>query len=147
MVYYTTSPQETEQLAERFAAVLEAGCFIAFYGDLGAGKTAFMRGLARGLGCGGEQVSSPTFSLMHAYQGGRLPLYHFDLYRIEGGEIERLGFDEIFFDPSCVSAVEWAERLEPADLPPRRIEISIRRLDGDNRSIVFTPVGMQRAAF
>ena len=147
MRFVTHSADETEALGERLAKTLLGGEIIAFTGDLGAGKTAFKRGLARGLGCGGEQVSSPTFSLMHAYQGGRFPLYHFDLYRIEGGEIERLGFDEIFFDSSCVSAVEWAERLEPADLPPRRIEISIRRLDGDNRSIVFKPVGMQLAAF
>ena len=142
MVCYTTSAEETEQVAQRFAAALPAGCFLAFYGDLGAGKTAFMRGFARGLGCPEGQVSSPTFSLMHTYRGGRFPLYHFDLYRIDGAEVERLGFDELFFDPDCVCAVEWAERLLPGDLPPRHIAITIRRLDGDNRSIVLEPIGM-----
>lgn len=140
MLYYTSSYQETAALAARLADKLTSGCFIAFKGDLGAGKTAFVSGLAQALGSN-NRVSSPTFALLNQYTDGRLPLYHFDLYRIEGDEIYSLGFDEIFFDESAIKCVEWSERLSDADMPSKRIEIKILRLDGDNRCFNITPIG------
>ena len=140
MLEYTSSLAQTRQLAQRLAKSLDKGCFIAFNGDLGAGKTAFISGLVKALGCNAP-VSSPTFALMNQYLGGRLPVYHFDLYRIEGDEIYSLGFDEIFYDQSSVKCVEWSERLAEADMPPKRIEITVIRLDGDNRCFSIKPVG------
>ena len=140
MLEYTSSPKQTQELAQRVADRLKKGCFIAFNGDLGAGKTAFISGLVKALGCD-EPVSSPTFALMNQYIGGRLPVYHFDLYRIEGSEIYSLGFDEIFYDDSAIKCVEWSERLLESDMPPKRIEITVIRLDGDNRCFSVKPIG------
>lgn len=125
--------EDTVAAGESFGRSLEKGAFIALYGDLGAGKTAFVRGLAKGLGSV-SAVSSPTFALMHEYLGGRLPLYHFDLYRIRGEEIYSLGFDEYFDDPNCVCAVEWCERLGPEDVPPDAVSVHIEKA-GDARLI------------
>ncbi len=146
MLYYTSSYDDTALVAKRFADKLTTGCFIAFKGDLGAGKTAFVSALAKALGSR-EQVSSPTFALMNQYLDGRLPIYHFDLYRIDGQEIYSLGFDEIFFDESAVKCVEWSERLSSQDMPSKRIEIKILRLDGDNRCFNITPIGYQEGEF
>ena len=85
MTYLTNGPEETEALGERLARRLEAGAVVAYTGDLGAGKTAFTRGLARGLGIG-ERVTSPTFTVVNEYEGGRLPLFHFDMYRLSSSE-------------------------------------------------------------
>ena len=129
MIIKAFNEEETVQAGVRLGAELQSGVFIALYGDLGAGKTAFVRGLAKGLGSE-ALVSSPTFNLMHEYQGGRLPLYHFDLYRIKGEEIYSLGFDEYFEAPGCVCAVEWCERLDESALPPERMEVRIKKADG-----------------
>src|SRR5262245_37940886 len=110
----TRSESETVRVGRELAPRLEAGSVILLHGDLGAGKTAFVRGLAEGLGIAGGEVSSPTFTLMQEYRGGRLTLYHADLYRLnDPREIDDLGLDEIAADG--VLAIEWAEKL------PRRL--------------------------
>ena len=109
------------------------------YGDLGAGKTAFVRGLAEGLGVQRDEVSSPTFTLIQEYRGGRVPLFHVDLYRLnDPREIEDLGLDEIASEG--VMAIEWAEKLVPdARLKPSHYEgaitVRIQHGDGDRREI------------
>src|SRR4029077_15966774 len=106
----TQSEHDTAALGREMAATLRAGDVLLLYGDLGAGKTAFVRGLAEGLGVSSDEVSSPTFTLIQEYRGGRLPLFHVDLYRIEDPrEFDELGLDEIAEDG--VLAIEWAERL------------------------------------
>lgn len=109
------SEQETAAVGRELAASLAAGDIVLLHGDLGAGKTAFVRGLAEGLGVGGDQVSSPTFTLVQEYRGGRLPLFHVDLYRLDDPrEIADLGLDEIAEDG--VLAIEWADKL-PKPVP------------------------------
>jgi tRNA threonylcarbamoyladenosine biosynthesis protein TsaE len=106
----THSPAETEALGEVWGRAAEPGLVIALTGDLGAGKTALVRGLARGLGCAGR-VHSPTFTLVNVYTGGRLPLYHLDLYRLDTPEqVRGAGLAE-YLQPDGVAVIEWAERL------------------------------------
>ena len=106
-VLQSHSEMQTEALAAMLAEQLKAGDVLLLEGDLGAGKTAFVRGLARGLGADETEVSSPTFALLQQYEG-RLPLYHFDLYRLSDMEAAELGFEEYFFG-SGVCAVEWPD--------------------------------------
>ncbi len=109
--FISHSPSETESLGEKFGRAAARGWVIALSGDLGAGKTQFVRGVARGLGCAGR-VHSPTFTLVNEYGGGRLKLFHLDLYRLETpAQILSAGIDE-FLSPEGVSVIEWAERLE-----------------------------------
>ena len=106
----THSEEETAGLGRELAATLSAGDVLLLFGDLGAGKTALVRGLAEGLGVSRDQVSSPTFTLIQEYRGGRLPLFHVDLYRIaDPREFDELGLDDIA--EGGVLAIEWAERL------------------------------------
>ncbi len=131
--FYTNSTAETEALAERMASSLGA-CVIAMTGDLGAGKTAFTRGLARGLGFCGE-VSSPTFAIVHEYIGGRLPLYHFDMYRISGWEdLYSCGYFD-YIEQECILSVEWSENIIAA-LPETCITVDIRRGENENERII-----------
>ena len=110
-IFTVKNPEETEKLAERFAKNAEPGTVIAMNGDLGAGKTTFTKALAKGLGIE-ETVTSPTFNIVKEYRGGRLPLYHFDVYRIEDPEeMYELGYEEYFYGEG-VCAVEWAEKIE-----------------------------------
>ena len=146
MEFMTRSPEETEAVGAALAQQLNSGSVIAYRGDLGAGKTAFVTGLAQGLGSN-EAVSSPTFALLNQYTDGRIPVYHFDLYRINGEEIYSLGFDEMFFDPNVISCVEWSERLSELDMPEKRIEITILKLDGDNRCFSIKPIGYKEGEF
>jgi tRNA threonylcarbamoyladenosine biosynthesis protein TsaE len=113
--FVTRSEEETSAAGERFAGRLRPGAVVLLHGDLGAGKTAFVRGLARGLGASADDVSSPTFTLIQEYRG-RLRLYHVDLYRLTPGEAGELGLEELS-DGNGVVAVEWAERWAeaPAD--------------------------------
>lgn len=106
----TRSEDETREVAATLAAGLRAGAILLLHGDLGAGKTAFVRGLAEGLGVPDDSVSSPTFTLVHEYRGGRLPLHHADLYRLSPGvALEELGLEEAA--DQGVLAIEWPERL------------------------------------
>lgn len=109
----TRTPEETMALGERWAAEAKAGWVIGLSGDLGAGKTQLVKGLARGLGCQGR-VSSPTFGLINEYSGGRLPLAHLDLYRLDTPEqIIGAGLEPYLVQPEGVSVVEWIERWWP----------------------------------
>ena len=109
----TQTELETAAIGRALAASLSAGDVVLLYGDLGAGKTAFVKGLAEGLGAPQDEVSSPTFTLMQEYRGGRLTLFHVDLYRLDDPrEIDDLGLEEIAADG--VLAIEWAEKLPPS---------------------------------
>ena len=130
--FVTRSQEETERLAEALAARLHAGDVLLLSGPLGAGKTAFVRGLARGLGIDADEVSSPTFTLLHDYGGGRLRLFHADLYRLGQGGAADLGLEEAGVDDG-VLAVEWPDRLAHAF--PRTIEIDFTIVDDATREI------------
>lgn len=129
----TNSPGETEAFAEQFAKELKGGEVIAFKGPMGMGKTCFTRGLAKGLGFTG-QVNSPTFALVNEYIGGRLPLYHFDMYRIESWEdLYSCGFFD-YKDSGGIIAAEWSENIEGA-LDEDTITVTIERIDDTTRRI------------
>ena len=128
--HVTRSEAETASVAGALAATLVAGDVILLSGNLGAGKTAFVRGLAEGLGIDAEDVSSPTFTLVHEYRGGRLTLYHVDLYRLEKAATDDLGLEELH---RGVLAIEWPDRLSHQLPGARRVSIEI--LDGDERRI------------
>jgi tRNA threonylcarbamoyladenosine biosynthesis protein TsaE len=114
--FISNSPDETEGFGRRFAKNLEPGDVLALTGDLGSGKTQFVKGLAAGLGAA-TAATSPTFTLIHEYSGGRLPIYHFDFFRLEDRQsAERLGLDDYFFGDG-VSVIEWADRFP--DLIPK----------------------------
>lgn len=124
MQYLSHSAADTEELGRRLAAVLRSGDVVAYRGGLGAGKTAFTRGLAAGLGCT-ARVSSPTFTVVNEYDGP-LPLFHFDMYRLSGAEeLFDIGWEDYLSRPG-VCAVEWSERAEAA-LPRETVWVSIRR--------------------
>ena len=113
MEFVTHSPKETEALAARLAAGLKPGAVIAYRGDLGAGKTAFTRGLARGLGIA-EPVTSPTYTIVNEYLTGRLPLFHFDMYRLHSADdLFDIGWED-YLDRGGVCAVEWSENVAEA---------------------------------
>lgn len=123
--YTSHSEAETEALGARLAAVLSPGDVVAYQGGLGMGKTAFTRGLARGLGYSGR-VTSPTFTIVNEYEGGRLPLFHFDMYRLENaGALFDIGWED-YLDRGGVCAVEWSEQVAEA-LPPGTIRVRIAR--------------------
>ena len=131
--YLSHSPEETEALGESLGKHLKGGEVIAYRGGLGLGKTCFTRGLARGLGFTGN-VTSPTFALVQEYIGGRLPLYHFDLYRVTGiDDLDSTGFFE-YLDAGGVLAIEWSENFTPA-LPEDTIFVSFERLTDTDREI------------
>lgn len=129
----SNSPAETEAFAEALAQRLSGGEIIAFRGSMGMGKTCFTRGLAKGLGFTG-QVTSPTFALVNEYIGGRLPLYHFDMYRIEGWEdLYSSGYFD-YMEMGGVIAAEWSENIEGA-LEGKVIRVEISRIDENTRKI------------
>ncbi|AIY04411.1 ATP/GTP binding protein [Planococcus sp. PAMC 21323] len=130
------SPEETESFAIYLAERLEAGDLLTLEGDLGAGKTTFTKGLAKGLGIQ-RMVNSPTFTILKQYSG-RLDLNHFDVYRLENSD-EDIGFDE-FFDSEAVSVVEWARFIEEY-LPKERLEITINRQSEQERKMTLNPIG------
>lgn len=134
MEIITNSPAETEDAGASLAARLEPGSVIAFTGDLGAGKTAFTRGLARGLGVT-ERVTSPTFTIVNEYEGGRLPLFHFDMYRLgSSDELFDIGWED-YLCRGGVCAVEWSENIEGA-LEEDAIRVDIRRGEYDDQRII-----------
>lgn len=131
--FITNSPAETKKIAYDLAQTLNGGEVIAFYGDLGMGKTCFITGLAEGLGFTGD-VSSPTFAIINEYLGGRLNLYHFDMYRVNGwDDLYTTGYFE-YIESGGVLAVEWSENIESA-LPEDVIKVTIKRLDETGRQI------------
>jgi tRNA threonylcarbamoyladenosine biosynthesis protein TsaE len=127
----TNNAEETELIGERLASLLEAGDVLTLEGDLGAGKTTFTKGIAKGLGVS-RTVNSPTFTIVKEYEG-RLPLYHMDVYRLEDSD-EDIGFDE-YFNGGGVSVVEWAQFIEDY-LPINRLDIRIK-YNGDSRILEF----------
>ena len=127
----TNSEEETEAAGERLASSLAAGDVVLLYGDLGAGKTAFVRGLARGLGASPDDVSSPTFTLIQEYFG-RATLYHVDLYRLEPPEVDDLGLEDLVSGDGIV-AIEWAERWRGR--PDDVIEVRLEHAGEDQRRI------------
>jgi len=134
----THSESETAAVGRDLAASLAAGSVVLLHGDLGAGKTALVRGLAEGLGAPPEEVSSPTFTLMQEYRGGRLLLVHVDLYRLDDPrEIDDLGLEEV--GQASVLAIEWAEKL-PRPIPGA-IDVRIDHAGGDTRTISVTRSG------
>jgi tRNA threonylcarbamoyladenosine biosynthesis protein TsaE len=132
----TRAEAETADVGRRLAQTLTAGSIVLLIGDLGAGKTALVRGLAEGLGVAPEEVSSPTFTLMQEYRGGRVPLIHVDLYRLnDPREIDDLGLDEL--GAEGVLAIEWAEKL-PRSIAGA-IEVRIDHGEGDERRVTIAP--------
>ncbi len=127
----TASEEETSAAGERLAASVHAGAVILLYGDLGAGKTAFVRGLARGLGAPDEEVTSPTFTIVQEYPG-RVTLFHVDLYRLEEREVDDLGLEELVLGDGIV-AIEWAERWR--ERPDDAVEVTIEDAGEDARRI------------
>ena len=135
MEYLCHSPAETEALGERLGKQLRPGAVIAYEGGLGMGKTAFTRGLARGLGCRGR-VTSPTFTVVNEYEG-RIPLFHFDMYRLDSAdELFDIGWDD-YLERGGVCAVEWSENVEDALQDAIRITIEKDSLVPDTRHITI----------
>jgi tRNA threonylcarbamoyladenosine biosynthesis protein TsaE len=127
----TVSEAETEQVGEALGRRIAPGSVVLLHGDLGAGKTAFVRGLARGAGVSPDDVSSPTFTIVQEY-AGRMTVYHVDLYRLSPAEIDDLGLDDLI-DSGGVVAIEWADRWPGR--PRRAIEVHIEHSGGDARRI------------
>ena len=131
--FISNSPEETESFGRQFAGAVKAGEVLALVGDLGSGKTVFVKGLGAALGCNAA-VTSPTFTLIHEYSGGRLPIYHFDFFRVEDRQAaNRLGLDDYFFGDG-VSVVEWADKF-PELIPEKARWISFETKSETQRSI------------
>ncbi len=134
MIHESNSVEETEAIAADLAATFAGGECIALHGDLGAGKTQFVRGLVRGLGGNTRSVSSPTFMLLNIYDTGRLTVYHLDAYRVHGSEdFESIGFLELL-EQGGVVVVEWASRVGEL-IPVNHIAVTIESLDETRRRI------------
>ena len=134
MEFITRSPEETEALGERLAKILIPGTILAYRGDLGAGKTAFTRGLARGLDCK-EQVTSPTYTIVNEYLGGRMPLFHFDMYRLRSSDdLFDIGWDD-YLERGGICAVEWSENVAEAMEDP--LTVTIEKVDENTRRITM----------
>ena len=134
MEFITNAPGETEKIGETLGRTIKPGAVIAYRGDLGAGKTAFTRGLARGLGSS-ELVTSPTYTIVNEYLGGRMPLFHFDMYRLRSSDdLWDIGWED-YLDRGGVCAVEWSENVADALEDP--IIITIEKLGEDSRRITI----------
>ena len=134
MEFITNSPEQTEKVGEALGKILRPGTILAYRGDLGAGKTAFTRGLARGLGCR-ETVTSPTYTIVNEYLSGRIPLFHFDMYRLHSSDdLFDIGWED-YLDRGGVCAVEWSENVE--DAMEEAILVTIHKTGEDSRRIVI----------
>jgi tRNA threonylcarbamoyladenosine biosynthesis protein TsaE len=131
----TSTEQETSDAGESLARTLRAGDVVLLYGELGAGKTAFVRGLARGIGANPDDVSSPTFTIVQEYAGETATLYHVDLYRLEPAEIDDLGLEDLVSGDGIV-AIEWAERWR--DRPSDAIEVTLTDIGDERRRIALS---------
>ena len=135
MIFVTNSPEETEALGMRLAAKLRPGTVIAYQGDLGAGKTAFTRGLARGLGAD-EPVTSPTYTIVNEYLTGRMPLFHFDMYRLRSADdLFDIGWED-YLERGGVCAVEWSENV--ADALESPVQVLIEKTGDTTRTVTIT---------
>ena len=134
MKFITHSPEETEKVGQALGAVLAPGTILAYEGDLGAGKTAFTRGLARGLGAT-ETVTSPTYTIVNEYLSGRLPLFHFDMYRLASSDdLWDIGWED-YLERGGVCAVEWSENVR--DAMEDAIIVRIEKTGEDSRCITI----------
>ena len=134
MEFITNSPEQTEQIGAALGNILTPGTVIAYCGDLGAGKTAFTRGLARGLGCV-DSVTSPTYTIVNEYLSGKMPLFHFDMYRLRSADdLFDIGWED-YLERGGICAVEWSENVEDALENP--IFVRIDKLDADSRRITI----------
>ena len=134
MEFITNSPEQTEKVGAALGKALPAGTILAYRGDLGAGKTAFTRGLARGLGYT-EPVTSPTYTIVNEYLGGRLPLFHFDMYRIgSSDDLWDIGWED-YLVRGGVCAVEWSENVD--DAMENAIYVTIHKTGENSRRIVI----------
>ena len=134
MIFLTTSPGETEAVGAALGKILTPGAILAYRGDLGAGKTAFTRGLAKGLGCT-DMVTSPTYTIVNEYLSGRLPLFHFDMYRLASSDdLWDIGWDD-YLERGGVCAVEWSENV--SDAMENAIFVTIEKTGEDSRRITI----------
>ena len=134
MQFTTNSPGETEAIGAALAKVLTPGTILAYRGDLGAGKTAFTRGIARGLGCR-DLVTSPTYTIVNEYLGGRLPLFHFDMYRLgSSDDLWDIGWED-YLDRGGICAVEWSENVD--DAMENAVYITIEKTGEESRRITI----------
>ena len=134
MIFHTNSPEETEAVGQRLAEKLQPGTLIAFRGDLGAGKTAFTRGLARGLGSA-DRVTSPTYTIVNEYLGGKLPLFHFDMYRLASSdELFDIGWED-YLERGGICAVEWSENV--SDAMENALMVKIEKTGDSSRRITI----------
>ncbi|MBN2394980.1 MAG: tRNA (adenosine(37)-N6)-threonylcarbamoyltransferase complex ATPase subunit type 1 TsaE [Candidatus Atribacteria bacterium] len=140
IIYTSNSPTETKRLGKKLGSLLQGGDFVAFNGELGAGKTCFIQGIVFGLGCK-EQVLSPSFSLIKEYKGMN-PIYHFDLYRLtKPEELEELGYEE-YFSGNGITLVEWAKKIEEY-LPKDFLSVKITMNENNyfTRKILIKSIG------
>ena len=134
MEFITHSPEQTEEIGAALGKILKAGTILAYEGDLGAGKTAFTRGLARGLGAK-DMVTSPTYTIVNEYLSGRLPLFHFDMYRLASSDdLWDIGWED-YLDRGGVCAVEWSENA--ADAMEGAIRVRIEKIGDESRRITI----------
>ena len=134
MEFITTSPAQTEAVGQALGKALKPGAIIAYEGDLGAGKTAFTRGLAKGLGAE-DMVTSPTYTIVNEYLSGRMPLFHFDMYRLASSDdLWDIGWED-YLERGGVCAVEWSENV--ADAMENAISVRIEKVDDDTRKIII----------
>ena len=141
MEYLSHSPEETERIGEMLGRQLHSGTVLALRGGLGMGKTAFTRGLAKGLGCT-DRVTSPTFTIVNEYLGGRLPLFHFDMYRLPDSDaLFDIGWED-YLDRGGVCAVEWSEQVEDA-LPEDTVTVSLARHPDQESWRIITIKGVE----
>ena len=136
-VHESNSQAETFRLAEKLGKQLKPGAIVALTGEIGSGKTVFIKGVAHGLGVKNrDEVKSPTFVLLHLYKG-KIPLQHFDLYRLEKpAELEAIGFDEFVSNPDSVTLIEWADRARPR-IPKNAIWVEIKITGSSARKITI----------
>ena len=134
MIYTTNSPEETEAIGAALGKLLSPGTILAYRGDLGAGKTAFTRGLAKGLGCT-DMVTSPTYTIVNEYLSGRLPLFHFDMYRLgSSDDLWDIGWED-YLDRGGICAVEWSENVD--DAMENALWVTIEKTGDESRRITI----------
>ncbi len=138
-IIHTSSAEETQQIGWQLGRLMAAGMVLGLCGDLGAGKTCLVKGLATGLGLAAEDITSPTFILMAEHYSGRIPLYHIDLYRLEGVAGEELGFEE-YLCGQGVAVIEWFQFL-PDGFIEEHLQIVFECGAGDERTLTFMPHG------